>query len=164
MTQPIFSEADYLYMSEALNLAKKAMALDEIPVGALIVRGDEVLGRGLNMPLTSKDPTHHAEIAAIRDASKNAHNYRLPGTILYVTLEPCTMCFGALIHARIEQIIYAAQEPRAGVIESRLKLPEALFYNHRIAVKGGLLENESRELLQSFFQKRRGLVSRDGCL
>ena len=156
MTQHIFSEVDYLFMREALNLAKKAMALDEIPVGALIVRGDEILGRGHNMSLTSEDPTHHAEIAAIRDASKRAHNYRLPGTTLYVTLEPCTMCFGASIHARIEQIIYAVQEPKSGVIESQLKLSEAFFYNHRIAVKGGLLQNESRELLQAFFQKRRG--------
>lgn len=150
-----WSDADRHWMARALELAEEAAARGEVPVGAVVVRGDQCLGEGGNAVISAHDPTHHAEIAAIRAAALNQQNYRLPGATLYVTLEPCTQCFGALVHARIERLVFAASEPRAGVVGSQLALHEASFYNHRLTVESGLLAEEAAALLQRFFQSRR---------
>ena len=152
MTESEFSEDDLRWMGRALELAAYAPSLDEVPVGAVLVRDGAIIGEGWNAPISNHDASHHAEIAAIRHACHAVQNYRLPNTTLYVTLEPCTMCFGALIHARIERVVFATTEPRAGVLESQLQLPDASFYNHRIGVQGGLCADESAVLLQQFFQ------------
>ena len=133
MSQSEFSEDDSFFMRRALELAAAyASSLNEVPVGAVLVRHKTIIGEGWNAPISNNDASHHAEIAAIRDACDAIQNYRLPGTTIYVTLEPCTMCFGALIHARIERVIFAAKEPRAGVLESQLQLTEVTFYNHQL--------------------------------
>lgn len=146
---------DQRWMARALELARQAAEAGEVPVGAVLVRDNEELGFGANAPISSHDPTAHAEIQALRMASGNASNYRLPGSTLYVTLEPCTMCFGALIHARVSRLVYAAAEPKAGVCESQLQLPQASFYNHRIQIESGLMAQESAQLLKDFFAQRR---------
>lgn len=146
---------DQYWMQRALALAERAAAEGEVPVGALVVRDDEVLGEGHNRPIISHDPTGHAEINALRDAAARLGNYRLPGATLYVTIEPCTMCFGALVHARIARLVYGAREPRAGVCESQLGLPQETFYNHRLAVLGGVGEDAAADLLRRFFRERR---------
>jgi tRNA(adenine34) deaminase len=155
MTDCTFTEDDARWMRQALDLAHHSASLNEVPVGAVIVRDQQLLGQGWNAPISTCDSTHHAEIAAIRSAGESVQNYRLPGSTLYVTLEPCTMCFGAMIHARIERVVYATREPRAGVLISQLKLPDATFYNHQIAVEGGLLADQSAQLLTQFFRARR---------
>lgn len=147
--------ADEYWMQQALARAEDAARLGEVPVGAVLVREGGVLGAGTNGPVASRDPTAHAEIRALRDAGERAENYRLPGATLYVTLEPCTMCFGALIHARVERLVYGAAEPRAGVCESRLRLPDETFYNHRVQVTSGVLAHEAADLLRTFFARRR---------
>lgn len=146
---------DHHWMQQALLLADHAAAEGEVPVGALVVRDDVILGRGYNRPISAHDPTGHAEINALRDAAAREGNYRLPGATLYVTLEPCTMCFGALIHARIARLVYGAAEPRAGVCGSSLALHEADFYNHRLAVIGGVEADAAGERLRRFFRERR---------
>ncbi len=153
--QPMQNFDDQYWMQQALARAEDAARLGEVPVGAVLVREGALLGAGTNSPLASRDPTAHAEIRALRDAGERADNYRLPGTTLYVTLEPCTMCFGALIHARVDCLVYGAAEPRAGVCESQLQLPEAGFYNHSVEVSGGVLAHEAAELLRAFFARRR---------
>ena len=155
MTDSTFTEDDTRWMRQALELARHSVSLNEVPVGAVIVRDQQLLGQGWNAPISACDATHHAEIAAIRAAGESAQNYRLPGSTLYVTLEPCTMCFGAMIHARIGRVVYGTREPRAGVLVSQLKLPDATFYNHQITVEGGLLADQSAQLLTHFFQERR---------
>jgi tRNA(adenine34) deaminase len=147
--------ADEYWMAQALARAEDAARLGEVPVGAVLVREGGVLGAGTNGPVASRDPTAHAEVRALRDAGERAENYRLPGATLYVTLEPCTMCFGALIHARVERLVYGAAEPRAGVCESRLRLPDESFYNHRVQVTSGVLAHEAADLLRTFFARRR---------
>lgn len=141
-------------------LAKAAAERGEVPVGAIVVAeydGEpEVIGEGSNAPIGDCDPTAHAEIKALRAASENRKNYRLPETTLYVTIEPCTMCFGAMVHARIKRLVYAASEPKAGVINSNLQLYQASIYNHKIEVTGSVLENSAKELMQAFFKNRRG--------
>ena len=159
MSQSEFSEDDSIFMRRALELAAHALLLNEVPVGAVLVHHKTIIGEGWNAPISNHDASHHAEIAAIRDACDAIQNYRLPDTTLYVTLEPCTMCFGALIHARIERVIFAAKEPRAGVLESQLQLPEAPCYNHQLTVAGGLYADESAALLQQFFRARRSTPS-----
>ncbi len=144
------------WMRRALALAEQAAKAGEVPVGAVLVREDSLLGEGYNQPIIAHDPTCHAEIMALRHAARNEQNYRLPGSTLYVTLEPCTMCFGALVHARVARLVYAASEPRAGVCVSQLQLPQATFYNHKMMVEGGLLAEESAALLKGFFARRRG--------
>ena len=146
---------DEKWMHEALALASEGAGEGEVPVGALVVRDGEVLGRGWNRPIAGHDPTAHAEVMALRDAAQRQGNYRLSGATLYVTIEPCTMCFGALMHARITRLVYGATEPRAGVCVSQLQLPEARFYNHRLEVTGGVLAEESARLLKAFFAARR---------
>ena len=147
-------ENDY-WMGEALRLAQRAAAAGEVPVGALVVRDGVCLGRVWNQPISRCDPTAHAEIMALRDAATQLDNYRLSGATLFVTIEPCTMCFGALMHARIGTLVYGASEPRAGVCESQLQLPQQTFYNHRIEVVAGVRAEEAAELLRTFFRARR---------
>lgn len=142
-------------MREALALARESAAAGEVPVGAVVVHDGQVIGRGRNQPITSHDPTAHAEILALRDAAARAGNYRLPGAILYVTLEPCLMCVGAAMHARVAAIAYGALEPKAGAMESTQRAHEHPALNHRITVVSGVLAAESRELLQTFFKERR---------
>ncbi|MGB5326028.1 MAG: tRNA adenosine(34) deaminase TadA [Pseudomonadales bacterium] len=146
---------DLRWMREAMTLARDAAAAGEVPVGALLVVDGDCIARAGNAPITACDPSAHAEIQVLRQAAAVLDNYRLPGATLYVTIEPCTMCFGAMQHARIARLVYGAREPRAGVIESQLKLAEAEFYNHRIAVRGGVCAEESAALLQEFFRQRR---------
>ncbi|QHQ40856.1 tRNA adenosine(34) deaminase TadA [Microbulbifer hydrolyticus] len=144
-----------MFMQQALSLAAKGAALGEVPVGALVVLDGEVIGEGFNRPISASDPSAHAEVNALRDAAARQNNYRLPGATLYVTIEPCTMCFGTLIHARIARLVYGAAEPRAGVVASQLKLAEQTFFNHKIEVEGGVLAEEAGTLVREFFQKRR---------
>ncbi|MCB1615530.1 MAG: tRNA adenosine(34) deaminase TadA [Pseudomonadales bacterium] len=143
------------WMQVALDLARKAESLGEVPVGAILVKGGRVIGEGFNQPITACDPTAHAEIIALRNAAIHEKNYRLPGTTLYVTIEPCAMCAGALIHARVEHLVYAAKEPRAGAIDSHIQLYKNEFFNHKISVLGGILEADSSLLMRSFFRKKR---------
>jgi len=143
------------FMQEALTLASKAAAAGEVPVGAVLVRDGVVIGRGFNRPIVGHDPTAHAEIMALRDACSVAGNYRLPGSTLYVTIEPCTMCFGAVIHARVERIVYGAREPKSGCIDSNLNLQQQACFNHQVKCEGGVLERECSALISDFFTQRR---------
>lgn len=147
--------ADQQWMRRALELAAAAAAAEEVPVGAVLVRDGELLGEGYNQVISAADPTAHAENIALRQAAAKLGNYRLPGSTLYVTLEPCTMCVGSMIHARVARLVFAAREPRAGVVCSQAKLLEQDFYNHQISWEEGLLADESAELLQLFFRARR---------
>lgn len=143
------------WMRHALLLAQRAAALGEVPVGALVVQGEEVLGEGWNQPIRSSDPTAHAEIMALRTAAARLGNYRLPNSILYVTLEPCPMCAGAIVHARIGQVVYGAADPRAGAAGSVFDLLRSAQLNHRATVVGGILAAECGEMLREFFRLRR---------
>lgn len=150
------TDQDYKkWMTIALALAQQGAEQGEVPVGALLVRAGEVIGQGWNRPVGSHDPSAHAEIIALRDAAQRQQNYRLSGSTLFVTIEPCTMCFGAIMHARVERLVYGASEPRAGVCESRLQLPQEDFYNHRLEVVRGVLAEEAGQLLKTFFAERR---------
>ena len=146
---------DEEWMREAYALAERAAQLGEVPVGAIVVRAGEVLGRGHNQAITSTDPTAHAEIVALRDAAGRSGNYRLPGSTLYVTIEPCTMCAGALLHARIERLVFAAREPREGSVRSVARVLEIAGRNHAVAITEGILAEECGALLQQFFRRRR---------
>jgi tRNA(adenine34) deaminase len=143
------------WMQLALQLAAQAAAIDEVPVGAVVVRDGELLGQGFNQVISAADPSAHAEIIALRDAAQKADNYRLPGATLYVTLEPCTMCAGALVHARIAELVFAAREPRAGVVCSSCHILEEPWYNHKVNWQEGVLAQESSAMLQAFFRARR---------
>jgi tRNA(adenine34) deaminase len=142
-------------MRYALNRAIQAGERGEVPVGAVLVIGGELVAEGFNQPIATNDPTAHAEIVAIRRAAEEVGNYRLPAATLYVTIEPCQMCVGAMIHARIARLVYGAPEPKAGAIESAMKAHEHPSLNHRLDVQGRLLEDECREVIQRFFQGRR---------
>lgn len=142
-------------MRRALALADRAEQAGEVPVGAVIVRDGAVLGEGYNQSISSNDPTGHAEIVALRAAAQAVCNYRLPGAVLYVTLEPCTMCIGAMIHARIARVVFGAPEPRAGAVISQLQLADADHYNHRMAHTQGVLAEQSADKLRQFFRARR---------
>ncbi|MCA0901870.1 tRNA adenosine(34) deaminase TadA [Microbulbifer agarilyticus] len=144
-----------MFMQRALGLAAKAAEVGEVPVGAVVVLDGEVIGEGFNQPISASDPSAHAEVMAMRAAARKQQNYRLPGATLYVTIEPCTMCFGTLIHARIGRVVYGATEPRAGVITSQLQLPDQNFFNHKVQVEGGVMAEEAGALLKDFFRKRR---------
>ena len=147
---------DEHWMLQALALAQQGAAAGEVPVGAVLVRGDELLGQGWNQPITSKDPTAHAEIVALRSAAQAQNNYRLPDTTLYVTLEPCTMCVGAMIHARVGRLVFGTTEPRSGAICSHFRLLDTEgVYNHRVSWEQGVLATECGAMLTSFFQNRR---------
>jgi tRNA(adenine34) deaminase len=147
------------WMRRALELARTAAELGEVPVGAVVVRDGVVLGEGFNQPIRAVDPTAHAEVQALRDAARRAGNYRLGGATLYVTMEPCTMCAGALVHARIATLVYGAVEPKAGAVESTARALANPRLNHRIEVLGGVLAEESAALLKSFFAGRRAAVT-----
>ena len=151
------SMADIDWMRMALAQAQLAADREEVPVGAVLVdAAGELLAAGHNQPISACDPSAHAEIVTLRAAAQKLGNYRLPGTTLYVTLEPCTMCVGALVQARVRRLVYGATEPRTGAIESAHQLFESGEYNHRPEVEGGLLADESALLLTSFFKARRG--------
>lgn len=143
------------WMMRALALADRAAELDEVPVGAVVVRDGQILGEGFNQVISSADPTAHAEIVALRAAATCLGNYRLSGAVLYVTLEPCTMCAGAIVHARVSELVFGANEPRAGVICSRASQLDQVWYNHRVAWHGGVLGEQSSTRLRTFFRARR---------
>ena len=145
-------------MRRALAQARQAEACGEVPVGAVLVADDECLAEAFNAPISRNDPSSHAEVAVLRLAAAQAQNYRLPNTTLYVTIEPCTMCFGALIHARVGRLVFGAREPRAGVVCSQLQLANQGFYNHRLEVCEGVLARECAELVSGFFRAKRGQV------
>lgn len=149
------TDTDKKWMERALELASKAEAAGEVPVGAVLVKDDQLIAEGWNQPISSHDATSHAEIMAMRDAGKTLNNYRLIDTTMYVTLEPCSMCVGAMIHARVSRVVYAASEPRTGALGGAFNLLEANDHNHNFDVTSGVLAEESRELLQNFFQSRR---------
>lgn len=151
--------ADESFMWQALALADRAAAEGEVPVGAVVVRGGVVIGRGWNRPIGRHDPTAHAEIEALRDAAQGAGNYRLPGATLYVTLEPCPMCAGAIVHARVARVVYGAADPRSGAAGSVFDLlPSDQRFNHRALCEGGVLAEECGERLRAFFRSRRSSV------
>lgn len=156
MTQPIAPVLDDAHwMRLALQQAQLAASVGEVPVGAVLVCADELIGAGFNCPISSHDPTAHAEVVALRAAAKNLANYRLPGTTLYVTIEPCSMCVGAIIHARVARVVFGAPEPRAGAVISSQQLLDAPQYNHRVAYQGGVLADDCAAIMQSFFRERR---------
>ncbi len=142
-------------MAKAMVLAAKAEALGEVPVGALIVKDNAVVGEGWNQPISSSDPTAHAEIMALRDAALRLNNYRLPGCTLYVTIEPCTMCAGAIIHSRIERLVFGALEPKAGAVVSNGRMFESEHFNHRVSYQGEVCAEDCSAQISAFFQSRR---------
>lgn len=146
---------DEYYMTRALDLAKQGQALGEVPVGAIIVKDGEIIGEGFNQPISSHDPTAHAEIVALRDAASRIENYRLIDCTLYVTIEPCTMCAGSLIHARIKRLVFGAAEPKAGVVGSNDNVLLLPHFNHTIDVVAGVLADECSVLMSDFFAARR---------
>jgi tRNA(adenine34) deaminase len=149
-------------MQAALVEARKAADREEVPVGAIVVDpAGKIIGRGHNQPIASADPTAHAEIVALRQAAAHCRNYRLPGCSLYVTIEPCIMCLGALLQARIRRLVFGAADPKGGACVSLYRLPEDVRLNHRIEVVPGVAEAECRDLLQEFFRRRRNIVGQD---
>jgi tRNA(adenine34) deaminase len=147
---------DDYFMQQALDLAAEARRIGEVPVGAVVVRDGAVIGRGFNRPISSHDPTAHAEIVAMRDAARSVGNYRLGDCQLFVTLEPCAMCAGAMLHARIVRLIYGAPDPKTGACGSVLDLFAETRLNHHTVVTGGVLAPDAASLLQQFFMERRG--------
>ena len=146
---------DEKWMQIALNEANLAMNENEIPVGAVLVKNGKVIAKTHNQPIKKNDPTAHAEIQLLRKAGEQQKNYRLIGSTIYVTLEPCTMCFGAMVHARIERIVFGTSDVKTGVCGSCINLNKENFFNHKISITGGVLENERSELLKLFFKSRR---------
>lgn len=146
---------DDVFMQAAIEQAKLADKLNEVPVGAVVVLDGNIIGRGFNQPISAQDPTAHAEVMALRDAAKHIENYRLVNADLYVTVEPCTMCSGAIIHSRIRRIIYGTTEPKAGVAQSQETLFTKPYFNHQVDVVGGVLAQECTDVIQAFFKRRR---------
>jgi len=152
----MYTASDETFMRRALELARKAWDEGEVPVGAVVVHEGEIVGEGWNRPIAAHDPTAHAEIQALRAAGEQLNNYRLPGTTLYVTLEPCVMCAGAIVHARVGEVIFGATDPRAGAAGSMFDLlPSDERFNHRTACRGGVLAEDAGQILQDFFRMRR---------
>lgn len=147
-------------MQLALQLAQRAFDAGEVPVGAVVVLDGRVIGQGFNQPITTLDPSAHAEMVAIRQAAQTIGNYRLPGATLYVTVEPCTMCTGLLIHSRISRLVFGASEPKAGAVISALQLPQQPFYNHVLSCEGGVLADECAARMSEFFALRRSAQKR----
>ena len=143
------------FMARALELAASAYALGEIPIGAVVVQAGEIVGEGYNRSITDLDPSAHAEMVAIRQAAQRLGNYRLVDCTLYVTVEPCTMCTGLLVHARIQRLVFGAAEPKAGAVQSAMKIGELSHLNHNFAVEGGILGGQCAELMSRFFKERR---------
>ena len=148
-------ELDRQFMQQALEQARLAAIAGEVPVGAVIVRNGEVIARAFNRPITHHDPSAHAEMLALRQAALAEENYRLPGTTLYVTLEPCTMCAGAMLHARVDRIVYGAADPKTGAAGSVLDVFSSKQINHQTIVEGGMMAEECGQLLRNFFKERR---------
>jgi tRNA(adenine34) deaminase len=146
---------DDAFMDVALDEARKAQAGGEVPVGAIVALEGRIIGAGFNQPIAAHDPTAHAEVVALREAARRVGNYRLSGATLYVTVEPCMMCVGAMVHARIDTVVYGAAEPKAGALVSAQRAHEAPGLNHRLKVRGGVREDECRGLMQAFFKQRR---------
>jgi tRNA(adenine34) deaminase len=149
------TDTDNLWMGEALRQAQRAADMGEVPVGAVLVRDGEMLAAACNHPISGCDPSLHAEIAVMREGAAILQNYRLSGATLYVTIEPCTMCVGAMIHARIGRLVFGAREPRAGAVVSQLQLLDQSHYNHRIAWSEGVLAEECSDRMKAFFASRR---------
>lgn len=149
------SVADEKWMERALELAQQAASENEVPVGAVLVLDDEIIGEGWNRPIGSHDPSAHAEIAAIRHAAEKIQNYRLPGATLYVTIEPCTMCVGAMVHARIDRLVFGAREPKAGAVVSQNNLLQHPAMNTEISYAEGVLAEKCSDVMSSFFARRR---------
>lgn len=148
-------QQDEFFMQKAYQLAERALTCNEVPVGAIIVSDEQIIGQGHNQPISKVDPTAHAEIVAIRQAALAIDNYRLVNTTLYVTLEPCIMCVGAMVHARIKRLIYAASDPKAGAVQSKLCTLDLSFLNHRIDFSSGTMAEECGALLSRFFKSKR---------
>lgn len=159
MTTNHTADEDHRWMTRALELGAEAGVAGEVPVGAVVVLGGKLIGEGWNQPVASHDPSAHAEIVALRAAARAIGNYRLSGAILYVTIEPCAMCAGALVHARVAQLVFAAREPRAGAVISNLGLLECEFLNHRVAWREGVCEQAAAQLMKDFFARRRASAS-----
>ncbi len=149
------ANGDELWMEEAIRAAQCALRAGEVPVGAIVVCRGEIVGRGWNRNLTNRDPTAHAEVVALREAGKNLGNHRLSDCDLFATIEPCAMCAGALVHARVKRLVYGADDPKAGAVHSVLQVLNHPALNHHMAVRGGVLAQKCAELLQEFFRKRR---------
>ena len=145
-----------IFMRAALEQARLAIDAGEVPIGAVVVMDDEIVARAFNQPIRAIDPTAHAEVLALRAAAQHVGNYRLTGATLYVTVEPCLMCVGALVHARVREVIFGAVEPRSGALVSTVRGHEIAGLNHRFAVTGGVLEAECRDMIQQFFREKRG--------
>ena len=146
---------DNSYMARALELAQQAAEAGEVPVGAVVVKDGEVIGEGYNQPISGTDPTAHAEVVAMRNAATFLNNYRLTDCDLYVTIEPCTMCVGAMVHARIKRIVFGALEARAGALQSQLQLMDGDYYNHSIDWHGGVLADKCGAVMRDFFREKR---------
>jgi len=144
------------FMRRALALAVEAARAGEVPVGAVVVKGDAIIGEGWNQSIGASDPTAHAEVVALRAAARAVGNYRLPGATVYVTIEPCLMCVGALVHARVDTLVFGIPEPKAGAVESTMRATEHGALNHRLRVVSGVLAADCRAILQQFFRERRG--------
>lgn len=157
-----FSDIDYGFMEQALTAARNAASRGEVPVGAVVCRGAELLAVAGNSPIGMIDPTAHAEILAIRKAARQLGNYRLNGSTLYVTLEPCLMCMGAIIHCRIKRLVFAAFDPKTGAACSKYRIGTDGLLNHAVIIEGGLLAQQAGNLLVTFFNERRHAVS-DAC-
>ncbi|WP_057415564.1 tRNA adenosine(34) deaminase TadA [Pseudomonas syringae group genomosp. 3] len=157
MRQPLIIDRsnDQHFMREALALAAQGALLGEVPVGAVVVHNGEIIGRGYNCPISGSDPSAHAEMVAIRDAARALGNYRLPGSTLYVTLEPCSMCAGLIVHSRVARVVYGALEPKAGIVQSQGQFFSQGFLNHRVLFEGGVLGEECGAMLSEFFRLRR---------
>lgn len=153
--QSIDRSRDEYFMTLALEQARLGAERGEVPVGAVLVQDGEVIGRGFNCPIGSHDPSAHAEMVAIRDAACRVQNYRLPGSTLYVTLEPCSMCAGLIVHARVGRVVYGTTEPKAGVAVSQGDFFSQAFLNHRVLIEGGVLADACSQLLREFFRQRR---------
>ena len=148
----MFSEIDRYWMLHAIALAKLAAAKQEVPVGAVLIMQDKILGEGFNSPISDCDPCAHAEIIALRQGGKHCNNYRLTHSTLYVTLEPCIMCVGAIVHARIQRVVFGAYDPKAGAVESVFQLGKTKQLNHQIIYEGGLLADQCGKILIDFFR------------
>lgn len=151
---------DEQWMRHAIRLAQRAEDQGEVPIGAVLVKDGRVIAEGWNSPIHHNDPTAHAEIVALREAGKVLHNYRLIDTTLYVTLEPCVMCMGAISHARVKRLVFGAYDPQRGTVCHALQLTDAAFLNHRVEWQGGVMEGECSDLLKNFFKAKRGKAIR----
>lgn len=149
---------DHYWMTQALQRAKKAATLDEVPVGAVVVLDNKIIGEGWNQPISSHDPCAHAEIMALREAASQIKNYRLVDATLYVTIEPCTMCAGAIVHSRIKHLVYGATEPKAGAVGSAINILQQPYMNYTVTSEGGVMAEECSFIISDFFKRRRAMI------